>query len=44
MVSCEKELGTWTVRMNGVFIFQSVWESTARRLAMNLQKAIAKGS
>lgn len=46
-VSCEREFGEWTVRMNGMFIasFVSLFlpfraEARARRLAWNLLKAL----
>ena len=42
MVTCERELGRWTVRINGSFIADfSIWrELAARRLAMNLERAM----
>lgn len=39
-VTCEKELGTWTVRLNGVFVADFWTEVKARRLADNLRKAL----
>lgn len=42
MVECKKELGSWTVRVNGIFVADFPWwrEGRARRLAMNLQIAL----
>jgi len=42
MIICEREIGMWTVRVNGTFIADFFWrgEARARRLAMNLQKAL----
>lgn len=39
-ITCKKELGTWTVRINGVFIFDSWREAPARRLAMWIREAL----
>ena len=39
-VTVEKELGTWTVRLNGHFIADFWLEAEARRLAMNIEKAL----
>ena len=46
-VTCDKELGSWTVRLNGHYIIDfKFWneaksEAKARNVAMRLQKALA---
>lgn len=41
-VSCDKEIGKWTVRVNGVYIADFWSETRARRLAMNLASALPR--
>lgn len=41
-ITCEMELGRWTVRIDGKFIMHFRWELQARKLTMQLQKAIDK--
>lgn len=33
-ISCSKEIGRWTIRINGMFIVDFWREATARRVAM----------
>lgn len=39
-VTCDKELGRWTIRVNGHFIVDFWREATARRMAMKLAEAL----
>ena len=39
-IECKKELGSWTVRINGIFIADFLREVKARRLAERLQIAL----
>lgn len=39
-VTCEKEFGSWTIRLNGLFIANFWSEKKARRFAMNLIKVL----
>ena len=43
-VEVSKEIGDWTVRVNGFFVASFWREAKARRLAMNLLKAINAGA
>jgi hypothetical protein len=40
LVTCEKEIGRWTVRLNGLYITDFWSEVRARRVAMKLAAAI----
>jgi len=39
-VTCEHELGRWTIRVNGLFLIDFWRETPARRLAMRLQHVL----
>lgn len=40
VVTCEKELGTWTIRVNGRYVGEFWGEAKARRFAMSLADAL----
>ena len=42
IVTCEKELGAWTIRVNGHYVGEFWSEAKARRFAMRLADALAK--
>lgn len=39
-ISCRHSFGKWTVRLNGYFIDEFFFESSARRLAMRIAAAL----
>ena len=41
-VTCEKELGTWTVRLDGKFVADFWSEKKARRLTYYLVRALGE--
>lgn len=44
IVTCMKELGRWTIRINGHFVADFWRESLARRIAMRMNDAIVQAN
>lgn len=42
IITCEKEMGGWTIRVNGIFVADFWREKVARRIAMRLADALNK--
>lgn len=43
VVTCAKEIGRWTIRVNGRFVADFWREALARRIAMRLANALEAG-